>query len=108
MRKSIIVLAMACAALASTSASAKEASKHASATSTQKALPLWLCGDYVGLDESYRPIALGFAEAFGRNGKPESDVLDVEGIAKLTPVLLTYCQENPKIALRDALAQVKK
>ncbi|ANY17447.1 acid-activated periplasmic chaperone HdeA [Bordetella pseudohinzii] len=106
MRKAVIVLAMACAA--STSAYAKEASMQAPAAGAKKALPLWLCSDYVGLDESYRPIALGFAEALGRGGKPESEVLDVEGIAKLTPTLLTYCQENPKVALRDALTQVKQ
>ena len=72
---------------------------------TKKPMPLWLCSDYVGIDESYRPLALGFAEALNRKGKPEAEVLDVEGITKVQPELLTYCKENPKIALRDALIQ---
>ncbi|OZI70905.1 acid-activated periplasmic chaperone HdeA [Bordetella genomosp. 12] len=72
---------------------------------TKKAVPLWLCSDYLAVDESYRPTVLGFAEALNRKGKPDAEVLDVEGITKVKPELLTYCKENPKIALRDALVQ---
>lgn len=72
---------------------------------TKKPVPLWLCSDYLTVDESYRPTVLGFAEALNRQGKPDAEVLDVDGIAKVKPELLTYCKENPKIALRDALVQ---
>lgn len=74
---------------------------------SKKPVPLWLCSDYLDLNETYRPIALGFAEALNNKGKVEDATLDIEGITKVTPSLLTYCQENPKIALRDALAQTK-
>ncbi len=70
-----------------------------------KPVPLWLCSDYLAVDESYQPTVLGFAEALNRDGKPEAQVLDVDGIAKVKPELLQYCKENPKIALRDALVQ---
>lgn len=72
---------------------------------TTKPVALWLCSDYIGVDETYRPIALGFAEALNRQGKPEEATLDVEGITKVKPELVKYCNENPKIALRDALVQ---
>lgn len=71
----------------------------------KKPVALWLCSDYLAVNESYQPTVLGFAEAVNRQGKPEEAALDVEGIAKVKPELLTYCKENPKIALRDALVQ---
>ncbi|WMD18637.1 acid-activated periplasmic chaperone HdeA [Achromobacter seleniivolatilans] len=72
---------------------------------TKKPVALWLCSDYLEVDETTQPTALGFAEAINRQGKPEEAVLDVEGITKIKPAVLTYCKENPKIALRDALVQ---
>lgn len=70
---------------------------------TKKPMPLWLCSDYLAVDESFQPTALGFAEAINRRGKPEAEVLDMEGIAKVTPEILTYCRENPRVELHDAL-----
>ncbi|WLW63578.1 acid-activated periplasmic chaperone HdeA [Achromobacter aegrifaciens] len=72
---------------------------------SSKPVALWLCSDYLAVDETYQPIALGFAEAISRQGKPEEATLDVAGITKVKPELLHYCKENPKIALRDALVQ---
>ena len=70
---------------------------------TNQPAPLWLCSDYVNLDESVRPTALGFAAAVNQDGDVKEAVVDIEGIAKVHPQLLTYCKENPEIALRDAL-----
>ncbi|MEJ2894536.1 acid-activated periplasmic chaperone HdeA [Bordetella avium] len=75
---------------------------------TKKPVQLWLCSDYLEVNETYRPTALGFAEAVNKKGKVEDAVVDLEGIEKIKPSLLTYCKENPKIALRDALDNVRK
>lgn len=79
----------------------------ASQANPQKPVALWQCSDYVSLDESYRPIATGFAAAINQQGKVEEAVLDSEGIATLQPQLLQVCNENPQIALRDALIQTQ-
>lgn len=71
----------------------------------QKPVALWLCSDYLAVDETFQPTALGFAAAVNHQGNVTEAVLDVDGIAKVQPELLMYCKENPKIALRDALAQ---
>ncbi|MVW71956.1 acid-activated periplasmic chaperone HdeA [Bordetella sp. 15P40C-2] len=90
-----VIFAVAVAGLAAFSATT-----HAD---TKQPVPLWLCSDYLTLDESVRPTALGFAAAVNHNGDVQKAVVDVEGIAKVQPQLLTYCKENPKVALRDAL-----
>jgi acid stress chaperone HdeA len=72
---------------------------------SKQPVALWLCSDYLAVEESVQPTALGFAEAVNRKGEPEAEALDIEGIAKVQPEVLTYCKENPKIALRDALVQ---
>lgn len=71
----------------------------------QKPVALWLCSDYLTVDESFQPTALGFAAAVNHDGNVKEAVLNVDGVAKVQPELLKYCKENPKIALRDALIQ---
>lgn len=95
MKKTIFILALVGMTAASGAANAD----------SNKPVALWLCSDYLALDETYQPTVLGFAEAVNRQDKPTEATLDVEGIAKVTPEVLTYCKENPKIALRDALVQ---
>ncbi|WP_039883096.1 acid-activated periplasmic chaperone HdeA [Achromobacter piechaudii] len=95
MKKRIFTLALV--AMAAVSGAANADSK--------KPVSLWLCSDYLAVDETYQPTVLGFAEAVNRKGEPKDAVLDVEGITKVKPEVLTYCKENPKIALRDALVQ---
>lgn len=71
----------------------------------QKPVALWLCSDYLTVDESFQPTALGFAAAVNHKGDVKEAVVNVDGIAKIQPELLKYCKENPAIALRDALVQ---
>lgn len=95
MKKTACLIALAGAALL----------PFASQANASKPVALWQCSDYVSLDESYRPLAVGFAAAVSQDGKVEDAVLDAAGVAKLQPQLLQICNENPQIALRDALVQ---
>ncbi|MGY6270590.1 acid-activated periplasmic chaperone HdeA [Achromobacter denitrificans] len=78
------------------------------AADAKKPLSLWQCQDFLGVQESYRPVVVSFAEALNSKDKAEDAVLDVEGITKKTPLLVKYCNENPKIKLRDALVGMNK
>ena len=72
---------------------------------TQQPVALWLCSDYLTVEDSVQDAALGFAVAVNKQGKPQEAVLDMDGVIKRQPEILQYCKENPKIALRDALVQ---
>ena len=115
MKKSVLLLGIlgsmtlsvaAHAAGAGTAGTAGTAATNA--TNAKKPIALWECQDLLGVEESYRPVVVGYAEAFNQKGKPEEAAVDVAGIRTLTPMLVQYCSENPKIKLRDALAGMNK
>lgn len=78
------------------------------AADAKKPLATWQCQDFLGVQETYRPMVVSFAEALNNKGKPEEAIVDVEGISTRTPLLVKQCNENPKLMLRDALAGLKK
>ncbi len=78
------------------------------AAESKKPMALWQCSDFLQLTESYRPIAVSYAAALNHQGKPAEAVLNVEGIQKMTPLLVKQCNENPKIMMKDAMAVIGK
>lgn len=78
------------------------------AADTKKPLATWQCQDFLGVQETYRPVVVSYAEALNNKGKAEEAVVDVEGISTRTPLVVKQCNENPKMMLRDALAGLKK
>ncbi|KHS42787.1 acid-activated periplasmic chaperone HdeA [Hafnia paralvei] len=56
----------------------------------------WTCEDFLALDESFKPTAIGFAEALNKKDKPEDAVLDVDGTEKVIPLVIEACKQNPK------------
>lgn len=55
------------------------------------------------VDESFQPTAVGFAEALNNKDKPEDAVLDVQGIATVTPAIVQACTRDKKPALKIKL-----
>lgn len=55
------------------------------------------------MDESFQPTAVGFAEALNNKDKPEDAVLDVQGIATVTPAIVQACTQDKKPALKIKL-----
>lgn len=54
------------------------------AADNKKPVNSWTCEDFLAVDESFQPTAVGFAEALNNKDKPEDAVLDVQGIATVT------------------------
>jgi acid stress chaperone HdeA len=56
-----------------------------------------------------KPKAVYFAVAYAKGGKPEAAVLDVEGIEKITPLVIEECKAAPKESFWGKVkAEVKK
>ncbi|MCL8380467.1 acid-activated periplasmic chaperone HdeA, partial [Escherichia coli] len=72
----------------------------------------WTCEDFLAVDESFQPTAVGFAEALNIKDKPEDAVLDVQGIAIVTPAIVQACtqdkQANFKYKVKGAWDTIKK
>ncbi len=66
------------------------------AAENKKPVKSWTCEDFLALDESFKPTAIGFAEALNKKDKPEDAVLDVDGTEKVIPLVIEACKQNPK------------
>ncbi|WP_421666786.1 HdeA/HdeB family chaperone [Pseudomonas lundensis] len=56
--------------------------------------------------------SLGLGEAVNKSGKVEDAVLDVAGVEKITPLIVTACEKDKKASfvqkLKEEWAKVKK
>lgn len=66
------------------------------AAENKKPVKSWTCEDFLALDESFKPTAIGFAEALNKKDKPEDAVLDVDGTEKVIPLVIEACKQNRK------------
>jgi acid stress chaperone HdeA len=73
------------------------------AGSTGKKVSEWTCEDFLAVDESFRPTAVGIGEMVNRKGKVEDQVVDVDGIAAVTPELVQVCGKEPKASFLTKL-----
>jgi hypothetical protein len=49
-----------------------------------------------GIEDSIKPKVVYWAVAYGKGGKPESAVIDVEATEKVIPVRIEECKKAPK------------
>ncbi len=88
------------------SAAHKTATHKAAA---KKPIAKMTCEDFVGLDESFQPKAVYWAVAYGKNGQPEAEAVDVEGVEKVVPVVVEECKKAPKESFwQKVKAEMKK
>lgn len=83
------------------SASCEQCSGCAKAADNKKPVNSWTCEDFLAVDESFQPTAVGFAEALNNKDKPEDAVLDVQGIATVTPAIVQACTQDKQANFKD-------
>ena len=71
------------------------------AADNKKPVNSWTCEDFLAVDESFQPTAVGFAEALNNKDKPEDPVLDVQGIATVTPAIVQACTQDKQANFKD-------
>ena len=79
----VVLIASSTLALAQTSA-------------PKKPLGKLTCEEFLAYDETFKPKVVYWAVAYGKGGKAESAVLDVEGTDKAIPVIIEKCKAAPK------------
>src|SRR5262245_58445125 len=68
----------------------------AQSSGAKKPLGKMTCEDFIGVEDSLKPKMVYWAVAYGKGGKPQSAVLDVEATEKVIPVLIEECKKAPK------------
>ena len=63
---------------------------------TKKPLAKMTCEDFIGIEDTFKPKVVYWAVAYGKGGKAETAVLDVEGTDKVIPVIIEKCKAAPK------------
>jgi acid stress chaperone HdeA len=68
------------------------------------------CEDFNGLEDSFKPTVIAWAEGFRQGSKKPNEVtLNIDGIEKVTPMIVEACQKEPKASLwSKAKAELKK
>ena len=67
------------------------------AADNKKPVNSWTCEDFLAVDAT----AVGFAEALNNKDKPEDAVLDVQGIATVTPAIVQACTQDKQANFKD-------
>ncbi|XTZ39284.1 acid-activated periplasmic chaperone HdeA [Salmonella enterica] len=71
-----------------------QAADDTKAANNTKPVNSWTCEDFLALEGSFQPTAVGYAEALNNQGKPEDAVIDVQGIETVTPAVVQACTED--------------
>lgn len=68
------------------------------------------CEDFIGLDESFKPTVVAWAAGFRQGDtKPDKVVVDIDGIEKVTPIVVAACESEPKASFWGKVdAELKK
>jgi len=79
------------------------------AETAKKPLGKMTCEDFLAVEDTFKPKVVYYAVAYAKGGKPEAAVVDVEGIDKLTPILIEECKAKPKESFwKKVKAEAKK
>lgn len=73
----------------------------ASKPANNKPVNSWTCEDFLALETSFRPTAIGYAEALNNKDKPEDAVIDVQGIETVTPAVIEACTQDKQASFKD-------
>ncbi|MBD8008243.1 MULTISPECIES: acid-activated periplasmic chaperone HdeA [Acinetobacter] len=74
--------------------------------SAKKPVNQWTCEDFLVLDAKYQPTAVGVTIALNMNNKGvENQIIDTQGIEKVTPIMVQECKKDKKQSFRQRLAK---
>jgi acid stress chaperone HdeA len=68
------------------------------------------CEDFNGLNETFKPTVIAWAAGFHKGDKkPDKVAVDIDGIEKITPFVVTACKNEPKASFWGKIdAELKK
>ncbi|MBS0849425.1 acid-activated periplasmic chaperone HdeA [Citrobacter sp. JGM124] len=77
------------------------------AADQKKPVNNWTCEEFLDIDSTFQPVAVGFSEALNNKDKPEDAVLDVDGIQTLTPLVIQACEADKTASFKKTVDSVK-
>jgi acid stress chaperone HdeA len=68
----------------------------AAAAPGNKPLGQWTCEEFLAVNDQIKPKVVYWATAYGKGGKPEAAVLDIDATETVTPAIVDSCTKAPK------------
>jgi acid stress chaperone HdeA len=68
----------------------------AAAAPGNKPLGQWSCEEFLAVNDQVKPKVVYWATAYGKGGKPEAAVLDIDATETVTPAIIDSCTKAPK------------
>lgn len=76
------------------------------AAPSKKPVNNWTCEDFLMVDAKYQPTAIGVSVALNMKNKGmENQIINMQGIETITPVLVQECTKNKKQSFKQLLAK---
>jgi len=75
----------------------------AAGANNKKPVTQWTCADFLAVEDQYKPKVVYAATAYSKAGKPEGEVIDIEGTEKVTPMIITVCEGAPRASFWEKL-----
>lgn len=95
--KNLSIIILSCVALAP---------MFVNASPDKKPVNNWTCEDFLALNETYQPTAIGVAIAVNMNNKGvENQIIDTQGIETVTPIVVQACEKDKKQSFKERLAK---
>jgi acid stress chaperone HdeA len=67
----------------------------AEATTTRKPIRAMTCRDFLLVEDAVKPEIVYWVATFGKSGKPQSTVVDVDDTDRIVPVIVEACRQAP-------------
>ncbi len=65
------------------------------------------CRDFVATEDKFKPETLSYAVGYGKHGHAKDAVVDVGGIEKMVPVVVSSCNAHPTDSLLARLSTIR-
>ena len=75
----------------------------AQTSAPKKPLGKLTCEEFLAYEDTFKPKVVYWAVAYGKGGKAEAAMLDVEGTEKVIPVIIEKCKAAPKASFLKTL-----
>lgn len=76
------------------------------AAPSKKPVNKWTCEDFLMIDQKFQPTAIGVNIALNMNNKGvENQVINMQGIDTVTPIVVQECTKNKKQSFKQVLAK---
>ena len=95
----LLAAALSFVCLAPLAAAPKVTPKAATKPAPKKAAEKITCREFIALDDEFKPHVVSYALGYDKAKREDAEVIDVTGVNKVVPIIITSCKAKPNDTL---------